>query len=452
MKRRIAPLFLLFALLSGCMMVDGSELLTLPQLSEEHAALLSAVGQQTKQGWSLTAPLSGSSRSTVQMMDFYGDGIPEAVVYLYNKAEFTLRVSVYGKTGKSSYSLMFSIDNPGDQFDRAELADLNGDGITEIVLGIRGGSSALMTARLYTIANDQPKLIFDSSYTGAAVYDMTGDGRPELLLLHNDESGENAYAELYTMGRTMCTSLGRVPLSSGVAKPDSLLLGRYNDKMAAAVVEGSFSEAGVKTYVTDCLAYTSSGFVNLSYSDFYGCAYTTLRTEQVMCGDINFDANIEFPIVTPAPAGTQNLLAASESSPGGSYICWYRYDENGDLSYLCASYGSMQSSWYYIYPGEWRGRVYTRSYTEDTACERTDFIYDYYGKSYTLLSVLLRPSSEGGMYGAWTRLGESGGKYIYALLPEPGTELPKGMKISSYSDLRAGFAVVNAYGEVSLVK
>ena len=446
MKRglRLVIIFTVMAtVLCGCSLGNTSELLSLPDHSPEHAALLSAVESQTRQGWEFAAPLNGENRSTMQSVDFYSDGIPETVVFLRKPNEMRLRMAVYAKTGSQGYRLAFSVDCSGNQFDMADFADLNGDGNTEIVVGLRSGSSALMSISVYTVENDTVRSVFDTSYTAAALSDMTRNGIKELLVVNY---ADRAFARLYSFGRADCSAalLGEAPLSPNMSKPGELILGMFNERTAGAVVEGSYVEHGSTVYISDYLAYTENGLENLSYSEFFGYSYTTVRNENVVSCDINFDSYLEFPIVTPEPNG----------GTAGKYISWYRYDSRGDLSFLCASYGSTADSWYFLYPESWRGRVYTRHSADGDGGELTEFVYDHQGSSCVLLSVYLYPHltdaevASGG--GTRTFITDKAGNLVYALIGAPSLQIPSEMLVRSYGDVKRSLAAVNSYGEAFL--
>ena len=181
---------LLFSLL-GCSVFDSMSMLSLPELSPEHAALAKYINAMTSDAsWSVASPESGENRTAMQFVDFYGDGISEAVVFYKNAASLLLRICVYTQSGKASSAEMCRIDAPGDAFVFAEYVDLNGDGSLEMVAGMRYGSTSMYALKVYSLANNTPTLIADTTSSNYVIMDMDGDGVDDLLTAGVGESGE----------------------------------------------------------------------------------------------------------------------------------------------------------------------------------------------------------------------------------------------------------------------
>ena len=139
--RRIRSLLVLLAVilgLSGCMALNSADLLTLPEISPDHRELLKLINSATaSSAWTTTNPVAGSNKLTTQFVDIYQDGIPEALAFFRNPADFKLRLTIYTKTGKSTYGELCTIEMAGEQFHRIDFVDVNGDGNREFIVGIR---------------------------------------------------------------------------------------------------------------------------------------------------------------------------------------------------------------------------------------------------------------------------------------------------------------------------
>ena len=89
MKKRIlfAMLFLLTALLfGGCTMRTVEQMYALPKRSEEFNEMQSAI-DTAMYGMTYASPQSGENRQTVQMADLNGDGMDEIIVFAKGATE-----------------------------------------------------------------------------------------------------------------------------------------------------------------------------------------------------------------------------------------------------------------------------------------------------------------------------------------------------------------------------
>ena len=370
--------------LTGCMAINSADLLTLPEISPEHRELLKLINNVTdSSAWSTTNPVAGDNKLTTQFVDLYQDGIPEALAFFKNPADFTLRLSVYTKTGKSTYSELCTIEMAGEQFHRIDCVDVNGDGNRELVVGIRYATSAMYGLNIYAVKNGEGILLADTTYTDLALCDLTGDSVADIVTVNTDESGNNAYAELFTRTETGVASAGRAPISAAVRTPAAMICGDLNESMCAAIVEGKFTDStGAMRYLSDVLVCRDGVFTNLSYAEIYHQSFETQRSVALTFADVDFNGYLEFPISFSMPH------PANVSVAGGVCVRWFGYTPAGEVKAVTDTYHASDNSWFFTLPHTWNDRVYVKSVTGD-GYRAGEFVIDVDGTAQTLLTIYM---------------------------------------------------------------
>jgi hypothetical protein len=443
--RLLVCVLMLTMLLSGCMVMNSADLLSPPRLHPDHAELLKLVNEETSgSNWATTSPQAGTNRSPVQFIDLHQDGIPEAIVFLANPIDVQLQVVIYSKTGESKFKKLTSFPLKGGAFNRVEYADLNNDGILEIIIGQSFGAESSYAGSVYTLVNDEPMVVLqDTPYTSLYVYDLNDDDRSELLLLNHDESGNNAYAELYglNLGDDAMHFLGKAPLSAGIRTPDRIIGGRLNAHIPTVIVDGFSSVAA--GLVSDVLILSENGLENISFTPIDNYSRTTFRSLEINAMDVDFDGFLEIPVVVKMPQ-PQKVKVQSDS-----YIYWYAYDKSFSMALHCATYPSQTDNWYLLYPDEWIGKVYTQT-SESKGIRTTTFSMEYNGFQFELLSIYSYPTDQplpAGENRSFLVLSQ--GRRFYASLPNEVKlgSLPEQYRISNIADVRKRFAIIDFNGD-----
>lgn len=448
-----AALVSVCALLSGCSLLDGGNLLMLPDISPDQRKLLQLVNSVTaNSSWVVTSPSSGDNLSTMQFVDFFGDGISEAVSFFRNSSEMRLRVGLYSKTRSTGYTELCTFQTEGYSVEEVIYSDVDGDRALEILLFVGYESGSIYGVEVYKIRNSSAERIYSGACTAYAVFDMTRDGNSELILHHEESSGGagNAYAELLTFENEKAECLGYAPVSSGGGKPGSAVCGKLNNGMSGCIFDSALPGSGVPIYVSDVLTWTVfGGFENLSYSDGWGYAYTTLRNTEVFCRDIDFDGFLEIPQTEEMPVNSAGVQSAG--SPG-IYTYWYGYNADGQLVQKNLTYMFPDGSWYFIMPPSWSGTVYVTTGSMDGLTTLT-FSADRNDRSNRLLTIYRTDADENGVLlpeGAFS-VGAFGGYSYYALigLPDELSPLADDMYLSGAKDVMSRFVTVDAFGDAA---
>lgn len=368
--------------LSGCITLDSSDLLTLPEISPGHKQLLRLINAETaSDGWTTANPIAGENRLTMQFVDFFGDGIPEAVAFFRNSKTLQLRTALYARTGASSYTPLCSFDLTGDQFQRMDYADLNGDGCMELLVSIRLDTAAVYELHVFALQNSAAVELLTTTYTDLAVFDLDGDGGCDILTINASESS----AELFSADGQAIISRGTAPLSAEVRAPSSVQTGYLNESMPAVIADGTFTDAtGSARYLSDVFVCEPDGsLVNLSYAEIFHQSFETQRTVSYPFSDSDFDGFLEFPIAIPQ---TDPLMM-------GQYVRWYGYRADGSILAKSDTYHFSDGSWYFLLPDSWRDTVQIREINTN-GCTGVLFTYEVGGLPQELLTLYLCASED----------------------------------------------------------
>ena len=174
-------------LLSGCMFTTPeTSLYRLPKLAGEYESLESQIDALLTNGAEYAAPTSGSNLQSVQMIDLDGDGSEEAVAF-FRRASDKKPMKIYiFKADGDSYERYAVIEGASSQIYSVNYADLDGDGLKEILVGYKS-SSDVQGLAIYPLSPGTSESLFDDGLFRYANLDMNGDGKQELLIICSDE-------------------------------------------------------------------------------------------------------------------------------------------------------------------------------------------------------------------------------------------------------------------------
>lgn len=353
-------LLLTTALLSSCIESTG-EFFALPISKHEYQNLQSDIGEMLVDGWELATPTTGALRTTMHFSDLTGDGKEDIIVLLRNTNTSELKFLVY--TYKDdSYDLYLTQVLKGSAFARIEFCDLTGDGDCEIILGVQYGTEALYNALVYEIVDkDLCEELLNVEFTDLCMYDADGDGCDNLLILQNDESGNDAAAKLFGYKNNNIVELGEAPLSAGVTKPEEIVTGYIKKNIPVAVVESKYYVEG---YISDALIYYEGAFSNIGYDETLQINSNYLKPVYIAAGDYDNDGYIELP---------RPVEISQDGNDTVYRIDWYSVSPEKDSKYDYTTYDCPEDDWYIIFPTDWRYITKIEKSTDSNGASVTSF-------------------------------------------------------------------------------
>lgn len=344
MRNRIKLLCLLLALslaLSGCLMKTVDELYSLPKRSQDDSALQESI-DLAMEYLDYCAPLQGDNRQTVQLADLTGDGESEVIVFAKGSDERALKILVYSRV-EDSFSLIAQIETAGTVFEQVEYADLDGKPGSELIVGRQLGNEVLHSLSVYSFSGGQSETILTAGYTRFLVSDLDRDDKRELFVIRPGKDTGNGIAELYSYEDSSLQFMAEASLSEPVDMLKRLAYSGLDAEHTAVYAASRYSEDAI---ITDVFTLVDGRFENVSLINDSGTAIQTVRNYYVYGDDIDHDGLIELPApVAPGVKGREEMLR------------WYNLTCDGGEIEKALTYHNYAERWFIFLREEWMDSV-----------------------------------------------------------------------------------------------
>ena len=347
-KKCILVMALVIALtMSGCLNERMDELFTLPRPSQEHLKLQDAIEEVIDTGVVYSAPAGGNNRQSVQLWDFNGDGVSEAVAFFSGAGDKPLKLYVFSKDENDVYAPAFILEGEGTGFASVDYSDLDGDGWLELIVS-RRISSELRMLRVYSVRDYQPTPLAAADYSEYAVADLTGSGKSQLYIIRYDPAEMTGSVEMMTFTENGDFSSVTAPLSAGVESILRIRRGTLTQGRAALFVDGGFQSGGI---ITDIFTAADGSLRNITRAGESGASLATVRDQSIYTRDIDSDGVTEVPV-------TRELQGAGETV--FRLVDWMSFDADGLPHLKMTTYHNRTDGWYFILPEAWAETVTIR--------------------------------------------------------------------------------------------
>ena len=403
-----------FAMVSGCMNITAEDLYSLPQLSEGYLRIQSHINAVLNQGAELSPLTGGINRQAVQLRDLDGDGIDEVIAFFSFPGNSTLKIYIF-KMEDGDYSVAEVIEGIGTAFESVRYVDMDGDGVSEIVVGWQ--MAALRHMEIFSIRDFHAVSMMRTEYSELAEYDLTGNGNNDIIVIRTPTQDHGAIVSVYRLMPDGEIVMVETRLSNGIESFLRILTGRLIDGVPAVFIEseGRFEDGG--RVVTDICVLREDGLVNVTLKGSSGISEETIRTH-MNSSDIDSDGTIKIPI-------PRLLRAQSETEYYA--IDWYAFNSEGHSSLALTTYHNNNDEWFLILPFDWRGLVSIRR-EDDVAGERTvvfssildsDEVYNDFLKIYKITGDLRENRAT--LPGRLRLIDEGSAVYAFELLAPPNS-------------------------------
>ena len=366
-KKKIIIAFLVVAavvLLTGCLRITADELYSLPEVSEEYLRLRAHINVLLNQGAEFAPPTRGPNRQSVQLVDLNGTGTNEVIAFFSDPGESALMIYIF-EFFDGDYTVVDIIQGVGTEIESVRYVDMDGDGVKEIVVGWQMGS-ALRYMSIYSMSGfHNQEIVGPVEYTEISVFDITGNGTEDVIVLRMPTQETGAVAEVYSLMQDGEIVREETRLSNGIESISRILTGRLIDDTPAVFIdsEGTFENGSL---VTDVLAISEESFSNISLVTESGLSESTVR-HRMSSSDINKDGIIKVPTL-------RLLMAQSETEYFA--IDWYAFRNTGYSSLALTTYHNNFDEWFLILPFDWREKVSVRR--EDAVPGERTIIFSYF--------------------------------------------------------------------------
>ena len=352
MKKRILSvmLFLMTALLfSGCAMRTVEQMYALPRRSEEFNEMQSAI-DTAMYGMTYASPQSGENQQTVQMADLNGDGVDEIIVFAKGATEKPLQILIFTQDQDGKVRTMATIGSNGLAFEQVEYVDFDDHPGCELVVGIRVSDQVQRSVAVYTFRNDDAELMLLNGYTKFITCDLNENGLAELMVFRQGEvETQRAMVVLYQTDHGQIERSLEQSLSQNAGDIRRIMQGKLQSGKSAVYVASASDNTAM---VTDVLTLQDDRFINLTFSGEVDTSIPALRNFYVYPDDINEDGVLEIPA-----ALLMKSLSPWEGQLSNYFLRWYSLDENGWEYDKMITFHNFMGGWYLELQDSWASRI-----------------------------------------------------------------------------------------------
>ncbi len=344
MKRRLG-LFAAVAsalfLFSGCSLASIDELYSLPQAPKEYLQLQELIDEELEAGSEYSAPTAGSLRQSIQLVDLDGDGINEALAFLRSK-DLQPEICVYHKNVES-YALAATISGDGTAIGRVECADVDGDGVSEILVSWEV-SAELRLLKVYSVKDWKSSVLLTASCTDFQLGDLDSNGKTDVIALNLETSG--GMVDMYTINSNGNVAQESARLSASLRTADRFRISAVAEGVPAVFVEGPYSndDSGL---VTDIIVSDDGELKNISCGTDEDSS--AKRRFFVYSTDIDGNGSLDVPFAERLSGSDEYWI-----------FDWYTYDKDGSSAKCASTYHDYTDGWFFVLPDEWRDTIAVR--------------------------------------------------------------------------------------------
>lgn len=357
MKYKAISAFLAFALvflLCGCDMfaADTAELLSPPKLSGDISPIADAIAKGAGGGYTLKYPSNGNFRSAVVQNDIDGDGRLEAFAF------YSMKEKENGADTVNMYISLICLDNGewictdrqktvAGGVERIDFCDLDGDGVSEILVGWEIYGASEMQLAVYSFKDGKLTQRTMQKYSRFVCCDLNEDGINEILIIKFSAAEQINTAGIYKLTESGITELYSCELDKtvhSVGEPEV----SYLSSGRPAVYIDEIKGVGA---ITEVLFVEKNRLVNPLMNAESRETLATLRSAGITSKDINGDGIIEIPVQENVPSLTKSSLNEK------LYLTnWCSY--NGEtLTGQLTTMINSDDGYYYILSQKWAGQI-----------------------------------------------------------------------------------------------
>jgi len=341
-------------LFAGCSMRTVEEMYALPKRSDEFTEMQSAI-DTAMYGMTFASPQSGENQQTVQMADLNGDGLDEILVFAKGATERPLQVLIFTQDEDGHVRTMETIGSNGLAFEQVEYVAFDDKPGLELVVGIRISDQVQRSVSVYTFNNDDAELMLMNGYSKFLTCDLDENGHAELMVLRpGEQEAEGGMAVLYHYGNGQIERSVEMQLSQDPANIRRIMHGKLNDGKPAVFVASSVDQTAI---VTDVLTLRNHALTNIAVSGDVNTSVHTLRNYYVYAEDIDEDGVVEIPSTI-----TMKPVSYWTDDEEKYFLRWYSFDENGWEYDKLFTFHNFVGGWYLQLDSSWASRITVEQY------------------------------------------------------------------------------------------
>ena len=183
----------------------SSDSLGVPSANEDMQRIQNAVIKWFGFEEVLTYPLGGKNITPIAYHDMNGDGTEEVLVFHRSVSDTTLngslvRISVFVERD-SELVLVMSIQPGWYDINKYEISDLDGDGVSELIVGCQNlDTDKRLSVYSFDESLQNYERLRQDQYTDWLITDINNDGLDDVVLIYNNNVHKTAFATAYKPG------------------------------------------------------------------------------------------------------------------------------------------------------------------------------------------------------------------------------------------------------------
>lgn len=424
----VAILLVCMTLLSGCSAIglDSKALMSPPRESGDRGKVQSLLIENAGGELTFRYPHKGEYRSAIITKDITGDRKDDALA-LYEAADGSGGTTVsFMAQQDGEWSIIRSFTNPAVQVDRICFADLDDDGVKEVIIGWGNSTMNVCTASIYDYTQDGIlEIPMEYGYGEMAVTNLISDAQDELFIATIASENMEAVGQIVRLSKGTVQIVQAASLDSTVLQYSQVSVGMISQNQKGIILDGLRADNSMVTQVI----YWNKEKETLE-TPYSGKASQTMNvtsrnaTSAYTSRDIDRNSIIEFPVVNTLPGSDMN-----SKDPVTYLINWSQFDvETQSPIRVMSTVINSRDGFWYLFPESWRGKVTCRSDADTHSTVFYEWLEDDGTGSPALGTALLKiqvfTTDDWKTQGkGYTSLVERGGLIYGVSIPEPDHEL-----------------------------
>lgn len=329
-----AALTLGITMLCGCVMTVD-EMYCLPRRSEGYTNLQSVM-ESAMGDMAFSAPISGENQQPVQMADLNGDGVEEVIVFAKGTQEKPLHIMIFSREAEN-YQLYAAIDTTGTAFDRVDYVQLDDAPGMELIVGRQVQNQILRSLSVYGFSGSAPERLLTAGYQRYLTCEMNGgDEKKEIVTLGPGAAETDpAAVQVYAMMWGQLALAGEARASVPMDQVKRVVSGKLSDGKRAVFVSGDLADEQIQT---DVFALSPGGVDKVTRSDGESMSVGKLDGGVILPEDIDHDGRMELPELV--------ALHRADQQQQEYAIRWYTLNSQGEDATWQYTYHNFSQGWF----------------------------------------------------------------------------------------------------------
>ncbi len=287
-------------LLSSCEYINFNtvDLMEPPKPTGEMYDIRQALDKGVSGSYQLKYPTSGEYRSAFTVADLDGDGKSEALsFYLTGKTTQNpqLHIGLIVQSGHE-WKLSSDVAVAAADIESLRFADLDGDGLSEVLVGWNIYTAVEKRVEVYKIQNGTLLTRISEPYTNYITCDLNGSGKNDILVLYHNTAEMTSLARLLELTESGVKELGNTAMDGGVTGYLDPVVTTLENGDPAVFIDANKGDG----LITEVLCY-NDGLYNPGFDAERNENAVTQRGSLITLSDINGDGRPEIPVLIACP-------------------------------------------------------------------------------------------------------------------------------------------------------